>query len=218
MKKVFILAAVLAVATLVTSCDGMFEGLTSGITGKASTVIGGDGDASSTYEQEYTSSIVTIKEDADPMYAVGLSMVMSIDDLLNISSAEDIQYPFLVYRVVGNDIQDSATFMISNTLTNEDLIDFDYHSVISGEFSENQLVGVAVSPTQFYVMHTGNIFLTEVTDKKMCGTFTGDAYVVNLDSVPMLSPDLVPMNGSFTSRVTNLLGWLLTMQEEKKTE
>ena len=215
MKKTVVFAAVLAAATLLASCDGFLDSLASGITGNAATLIGGD---STAVEQEYTSSIVSFDEDADPVYAVGLSMVMGIDELLNISSAEDIQYPFLVYRVVGNDIQDSANFVVSNTLTNEDLIDFDYHNVISGEFSENQLVGVAVSPRQFYVMHTGNIFLSEVTDKKMSGTFTGDAYVIHLDSVPMLSPELVPMSGSFTSRITNVLGWLLSMQQEKRAE
>ena len=214
MKKIFLFVAVLAGMTVFTSCENMFNNIIDKITGNASSIIG-SGDTA--VEQEYTASIIMFEKNADPQYAVGLSMVMDIEELLNIDELEDLQYPFLVYRVVGNKIKKGSTFTVNNTLTEEDLKDFDYESLISGQFSENNLVGIAVNTHEFYIMNTGTISLSKVTSSKVVGSFTGSAYKIDLDNEhQMISPELVPMSGNFTSRVTNLLKWLMDLQTKKK--
>ena len=213
MKKMFVFAAILAGAVLFASCDNLIQDLVSGFTGKAKSIIGSTENGNTPLEHEYTSSVIVFDTANPPKYAVSLSMVMGIEELLKISSEDELRFPFLLYRLVGDSIKEGVTFMVNNTLTNEDLKDFDYESLISGEFAENQLVGIAVSPTLFYVMHEGKITLSEVTDKKVTGTFTGTAYVIDLDASPLLSDDLVPMSGDFSSRVTDLLSWLLSKSE-----
>lgn len=173
MKKVFVLMTVLAGMALLTSCDDMLNGLVGNFTGNAWAIIGADDGENTAVKQEYTASVVVFDTAADPQYAVSLSMVMGIEDLLNISSADQLQFPFLLYRVVGNDIVSGSTFQVENTLTEEDLKNFDYHSLISGDYSKNQIVAIAVSPTLFYVMHKGEINITAVGDKKSRALFRG---------------------------------------------
>lgn len=184
------------------------------LTGNANAIVSrsGGGDA---LEQEFTSSIVMFDKEANPQYAVGLSMTMDIEDLLSIDDVEDIQFPFLVYRVVGDNIKSGSSFTVENALTETDLKDFDYQDLISGDFSENNLVGVAVSPTKFYIMKSGTVSLSKVSKTKIVGSFTGEAYLINLDAEPMLEPELVPMCGNFTSRITDLMKWLIKIQEKK---
>lgn len=206
--------AALAGMILFTSCENMFENILNKLTGNATTIVGGS-DGIDPVEQEYTSSIVMFDKEATPQYAVGLSMKMDIEDLLSIDDVEDLQFPFLVYRVVGDKIKSGSSFTVDNTLTEADLKDFDYQALISGDFSENNLVGIAVSPSKFYIMHTGTISLSKVNMTKMVGSFTGEAYVIDFDADPVLAPDPVPMSGSFTSRITDMLKWLIKIQEKK---
>lgn len=214
MKKLFVFMAVLAGIVLFTSCENMFDNIIDKLTGNANAIVGrsGGGDA---LEQEFTSSIVMFDKEANPQYAVGLSMTMDIEDLLSIDDVEDIQFPFLIYRVVGDNIKSGSSFTVENALTEADLKDFDYQDLISGDFSENNLVGIAVSPTKFYIMKTGTVSLSKVSKTKMVGSFTGEAYLINLDAEPMLEPELVPMSGNFTSRITDLMKWLIKIQEKK---
>ena len=214
MKKLFVLMAVLTGMVLFTSCEDMFENILDKLTGNATAVVGGVGGGESV-EQNYTSSIVMFDKDATPQYAVGLSMTMDIDDLLSIDDVEDLQFPFLVYRVVGDNIKSGSSFTVNNTLTEADLKDFDYQSLISGEFSESNLVGIAVSPSKFYIMQTGTISLSKVNKTKVVGSFAGEAYLIDLDADPMLEPEMVPMSGSFTSRITDIVKWLIKIQEKK---
>lgn len=214
MKKVFAFMAVLAGIVLFTSCENMFDNIIDKLTGHANAIVGGSG-GSDSFDQEYTSSIVMFDKEANPQYAVGLSMTMDIDDLLSIDDVEDIQFPFLVYRVVGDNIKSGSSFTVDNTLTEADLKDFDYQDLISGDFSENNLVGIAVSPSKFYIMKSGTVSLSKVSKTKMVGSFTGEAYVIDLDADPMLEPELVPMSGNFTSRITDLMKWLIKIQEKK---
>jgi hypothetical protein len=206
--------AVLAGIVLFTSCENMFDNIIDKLTGNADAIVGrsGGGDA---LEQEFTSSIVMFDKEANPQYAVGLSMTMDIEDLLSIDDVEDIQFPFLVYRVVCDNIKSGSSFTVENALTEADLKDFDYQDLISGDFSENNLVGIAVSPTKFYIMKSGTVSLSKVNKTKMVGSFTGEAYLINLDAEPMLEPELVPMSGNFTSRITDLMKWLIKIQEKK---
>ena len=216
MKKVFVFMAVVAGMVLFTSCENMLENIIDKLTGNATSLVGGSADGTTLeFDQEYTSSIVMFDRDADPQYAVSLSMAMEIEDLLNINDMEDVQFPFLLYRVVSNNIKTGASFTVDNDLTDVNLKDFDYQDLISGEFSENNLVAVAVSPSLFYIMKTGTITLSKVNKTKVVGSFTGEGYVVNLDADPMLAPELVPMSGNFTSRITDLLKWLIQVQEKK---
>lgn len=214
MKKLFVFMAVLAGIVLFTSCENMFDNIIDKLTGNADAIVGrsGGGDA---LEQEFTSSIVMFDKEANPQYAVGLSMTMDIEDLLSIDDVEDIQFPFLVYRVVCDNIKSGSSFTVENALTEADLKDFDYQDLISGDFSENNLVGIAVSPTKFYIMKSGTVSLSKVNKTKMVGSFTGEAYLINLDAEPMLEPELVPMSGNFTSRITDLMKWLIKIQEKK---
>jgi hypothetical protein len=214
MKKLFVLVAVLAGMTLFTSCEDMFDNIIDKLTGNAKAVVGNP-DGSESLEQDFTSSIVMFDRDATPEYAVGLSMTMSIENLLEIDDVEDLQFPFLVYRVVGDNIKSGSSFTVENTLTEEDLKDFDYQDLISGEYSENNLVGIAVSPRKFYIMHKGTVTLSKVNNTKIIGSFTGEAYMVDLDADPTLDPELVPMSGDFTSRITEIMKWLINIQEEK---
>ncbi len=214
MKKVFAFMAVLAGIVLFTSCENMFDNIIDKLTGHANAIVGGSG-GSDSFDQEYTSSIVMFDKEANPQYAVGLSMTMDIDDLLSIDDVEDLQFPFLVYRVVGDNIKSGSSFTVDNTLTEADLKDFDYQDLISGDFSENNLVGIAVSPSKFYIMKSGTVSLSKVSKTKMVGSFTGEAYVIDLDADPMLEPELVPMSGNFTSRITDLMKWLIKIQEKK---
>lgn len=206
--------AVLAGIVLFTSCENMFDNIIDKLTGHANAIVGGSG-GSDSFDQEYTSSIVMFDKEANPQYAVGLSMTMDIDDLLSIDDVEDLQFPFLVYRVVGDNIKSGSSFTVDNTLTEADLKDFDYQDLISGDFSENNLVGIAVSPSKFYIMKSGTVSLSKVSKTKMVGSFTGEAYVIDLDADPMLEPELVPMSGNFTSRITDLMKWLIKIQEKK---
>lgn len=214
MKKVFAFMAVLAGIVLFISCENMFDNIIDKLTGHANAIVGGSG-GSDSFDQEYTSSIVMFDKEANPQYAVGLSMTMDIDDLLSIDDVEDLQFPFLVYRVVGDNIKSGSSFTVDNTLTEADLKDFDYQDLISGDFSENNLVGIAVSPSKFYIMKSGTVSLSKVSKTKMVGSFTGEAYVIDLDADPMLEPELVPMSGNFTSRITDLMKWLIKIQEKK---
>lgn len=206
--------AVLAGIVLFISCENMFDNIIDKLTGHANAIVGGSG-GSDSFDQEYTSSIVMFDKEANPQYAVGLSMTMDIDDLLSIDDVEDLQFPFLVYRVVGDNIKSGSSFTVDNTLTEADLKDFDYQDLISGDFSENNLVGIAVSPSKFYIMKSGTVSLSKVSKTKMVGSFTGEAYVIDLDADPMLEPELVPMSGNFTSRITDLMKWLIKIQEKK---
>lgn len=216
MKKVFVIMAVLVGMTLFASCENMIENLIDKITGNANSLVGGSADGTTAeFDQDYTSSIVMFDKDADPQYAVSLSMAMEIEDLLNINDMEDVQFPFLLYRVVGNDIKTGSSFTVNNDLADVELKDFDYQDLISGEFSENNLVAIAVSPLMFYIMRTGTISLSKVNKTKVVGSFTGEGYVVNRNANPMLASELVPMSGNFTSRVTDILKWLITAQEKK---
>jgi len=210
MKKISLIIALFAGMTLFTSCDDDFlQNLLDKMTGNASTVIG-DNPA-----VDYSSSIVMFNDEAPTPYAVGLAMNMDIDALLNISGVEDLQFPFLVYRVVGDSIVSGTTYTVNNTLTEEDLVDFDYHSLIEGDYADNQLVGIAVSPTQYYILSTGTINVSLVNNSKMEGTFSGSAYFMDIEAEPKLSPDQVNISGSFSSRKSDMLKWVLDMYAEK---
>lgn len=213
MKKISCIIALVVCMALFVSCgDDFISGLFGSFTGNASSVVG-DGEQAS-----YSSSVVVFGDYDSVHYALGLATVLTLEDLLNMDGSEDIQFPFLIYRIVDTGFVAGTTYEVNNTLTNADLVNFDYNSLLEGEYAENQLVGIAVSQTLFYVMNTGTINITNVTNSKMEGSFSGDAYVINTEADPMLSEELVPISGSFSSRVSDVLKWLLQMQENGMEE
>lgn len=212
MRKTLLFMVVLAGMVLASCDDPFFNQVLNKITGTATVTIG-EGP-----EQQFTASLAVIEDDLQPQYAVGLSSVMTIEQALEVDGEEDLIFPFMFYRLVGDSIATGVTFTVDNTLTNEDLQNFDYHTLLTGEYGDSQVLGVAASPDLFYVMKTGTISISQVTNKKLIGTFTGTAYVIDLTVDPILTGDLVPVSGSFSSGLTDILMWLLEMQEMDDTE
>ena len=212
MRKTLLFMVVLAGMVLASCDDPFFNQVLNKITGTATVTIG-EGP-----EQQFTASLAVIEDDLQPQYAVGLSSVMTIEQALEVDGEEDLIFPFMFYRLVGDSIATGVTFTVDNTLTNEDLQNFDYHTLLTGEYGDSQVLGVAASPDLFYVMKTGTISISQVTNKKLIGTFTGMAYVIDLTVDPILTGDLVPVSGSFSSGLTDILMWLLEMQEMDDTE
>ena len=209
MKKTLLPLVLLTLALLFTSCDNGINGLLELFTGDATSVINGGS------EDKYTSSIIMYNDEDNPSYAIGLATAMDVTELMHISGVKDLEFPFLTYRLTHNNLSANTRLEVDNTLTNEDLVDFDYRSLLSGKFAENQVVGIAKTPTLFYVMKSGSITITKVKDTKVEGNYSGDAYVIDLEAEPMLSEQLVPINGSFSSKVIPMMDWLLQLQEEE---
>ena len=213
MKKIFLVVALFASAALFCSCgDNLLQGMFELVSGNATSTVGGEG------SEEYTSSIVMLDEDAPTPFAIGLAMSMEVDDLLNIGSVDDLKFPFMAYRLVGRTLSSGDKLTVNNYLTNEDLVDFDYKCLLNGKFADNHVVGIAVSPTKFYVMSTGTIKLSKVTKTKIVGSYSGRAYVIDTEATPMLSEEQVDMSGEFKSRVTPMMGWLKNLQEDALAE
>lgn len=209
MKKIFLIIAVSVTAVLFSSCgDNFAQDVFDLVSGKAS-ITTGDGNSDA-----FPSSIAMFDNDASTPYVLGMSMEIDINQLISTGSVEEVDYPFMCYRLVGDDIQSGTTLTVNNVLTNEDLDNFDYRSLLNGEFANNQVIGYAFSPTIFYVMSTGNIHLTKVNKRKVVGSFEGTAYVINTDATPMLSENLVSISGSFKSRVIPMMRWLLDLQAQ----
>ena len=72
-----------------------------------------------------------------------------------------------------------------------------------------------INCNQYFLMESGSITITKVKDTKVEGNYSGDAYVIDLEAEPMLSDQLVPISGSFSSKVIPMMGWLLKLQEEE---
>jgi len=209
MKNWLLSLSVLVFPLLFCSCsDEFLEDVIDVVSGNAETTIEGEGD------DEYTSSIVMFNESGTSPCAIGLSTTIDIDDLMNMGDVSSVPFPFMCYRVVGNNLSSGDHFTVNNVLTEEDLVDFDYESLLNGKFANNHIVGVAVDTTKFYVMSTGTINLSKVTKTKVLGSFSGKAYVINLNASPMLSEELVDFSGEFKSRAIPMMGWLLNLQEE----
>ena len=120
--------------------------------------------------------------------------------------------------MIGDNLESRATLSVNNVLTNEDLDNFDYRSLLNGQFANSQVIGYAVSPTKFYVMKSGSIHLTKVNKNKVVGSFEGKAYFINTEATPMLSENVVDISGSFKSRVVPMLKWLQELQEQTDDE
>ena len=206
MKK--ILFAILAVSAtfLFSACGSFWDDPIGRSTGSATSIVNG-------VLMEYESSIVMIDKEATPKYAVGLASVMTIGEMLDIDDENDIIYPVFCYRFTGENIKSGATLTANNVLTEEDLVDFDYTSIINGKFSDNQSVGFAESDTKFYIMSTGTITLDKVKKSKVKGSYSGRAYVIDRNADPMLSEEQVDFSGTFVSRVTPMMPWVSRIQE-----
>lgn len=196
-----------------TSCDESVQEIMNEITGKADVSVDGT-------ETNFTASMAMTKETEEKaqVYTIGLSMSMSINDLLNMRDSNSIVFPLLAYRLTGV-VSEGSTYTVSNYLTAEDVLTFDYRSLFNGKFAGAQLVGMAVSKTKYYVMKAGTISITEASSSKISGTFTGTAYTIDRMADPMMEVDQsVPFSGSFSSRCTTMLGWIVNMQSEGTEE
>lgn len=213
MKKLFLIIAVFAGAVFFSSCgDDPLQDMFELVSGNG-TVIVNNGS-----EQDLTTSIVMFDKEAPETCAIGLAMNMDVNDLINAGSSSDLDYPFLCYRVIGNDVKSGSTLTVNNVLTEEDLQDFDYRSLLNGKFANNQVVGYAISDHEFYVMSTGSIHLTKVSKTKVVGSYDGMAYFIDTENPNMLSEVLVPIQGTFKSRVIKMMGWLQRLQNEAAEE
>ena len=209
MKKIILSATLfVGMAVLLTACTGDFmQDVFNLISGHASSTVKGN------ETEEYDSSIAMNLTEIEHPCTMGLSMSMDVDDLMNISGVEDLNFPFMAYRLVGTNFSSGSDLTVNNVLTEEDLEDFDYRSLINGRFAENNVVAVAVSPTQYYVMSTGNIHLKKVKDKKIIGDFSGMAYYIDIEAEPKLSEEQVSFSGDFKSRVIPVMNWLVNLQD-----
>lgn len=212
MKKLFLVVAVFAGALLFSSCgDDPLQEMFELVSGKSSVTVGDD------YSDEFSTSIAMFGE-AETPYVLGMSMEIDVNKLIASGSVEEIDYPFMCYRFVGDNLKKGATLTVNNVLTDEDLVNFDYRSMLNGEFAANQVVGYAISDHEFYIMSTGSIHLTKVSKTKVVGNFEGKAYYINMENIPMLSEDLVDISGSFKSRVVPMMKWLKDLQEQTDEE
>ena len=213
MKKVFLIIAAFAGAIFFSSCgDNFMQDMFELVSGNGTVIIGNGS------EQELTTSIVMFDTEAPKTCAIGLSMNMDVNDLINAGSSSDLDYPFLCYRVIGDDVKSGKTLTVNNVLTEEDLQDFNYRSLLNGKFANNQVVGFAVSDHEFYVMSTGSIHLTKVSKTKVVGSYDGMAYFIDTQDPNMLSEELVHIQGTFKSRVIKMMGWLQRLQQETNEE
>jgi len=209
MKKMIVSATLfVGLAIVVISCSGNFmQDVFNLVSGRATCTIDGEG------TREYESSVVMYYNETESPCAIGLATSMDVDALQSVSDENDLEFPFLVYRIVGSNLSEGNSFTVNNVLTEEDVADFDYKSLINGEFVGNQLVGVAVSPTKFYIMNSGTINLTKVKSKKILGNFSGTAYVIDTEATPKLSDKTVSLSGDFKSKVIPMMGWLSNLQD-----
>lgn len=209
MKKIVLAVLAISAAFLFTSCGDFWDNMFGKITGKATTSIDG------ATEAEYSSSIVMRDKKATVPFYVGMAMNMDIDDLMDIDNEEQIEYPIFCYRFTGNNIKSGATLTANNTLTEEDLVDMKYTDIISGKFSDNQIVGIAESDKKFYVMSSGTIKLDKVNGVKVTGHFSGRAYVIDRNAEPMLAEEQVAISGTFVSRLVPMMAWIKRLQEKQ---
>jgi len=213
MKKILTTLAVIAGVILFTSCgDNFMQDVFDLVSGDATTTVQ-DNETGGGNETDYTSSIAMFNDDDDNPFTIGLSMTIDIDDLINLRDAENITFPFMCYRFVG-DIHSNQSLAVNNVLTNEDVEDFDYHWLLNGKFANNHIVGIAVSDTKFYIMSTGSISLDKVTKTKVTGAFSGSAYLLDLNATPKLSEEQFPISGTFKSRVVSMFEWIEDLQDE----
>ena len=195
-------------AVVMISCSGNFvQDVFNLVDGRASSTIDGEG------TRDYSSSVAMYDDETDNPSVIGLATSMDVDVLMNISGEEDLEFPFMVYRVVGSDFSSGNQFSVNNVLTEEDVENFDYRSLINGDLADNHLVGVAVSPTQFYIMNSGTITLNKVKANKIIGEFSGTAYKLDIEATPKLSDKTVTFSGDFKSRVIPMMDWLRNQRD-----
>lgn len=209
MKKIILSASLLiGLAVVFTACTGNFmQDMFNLVSGHASSTVRGS------ETEEYDSSIAMNLTEIDHPCTIGLCTSMDIDALQNIHSEEDLEFPFMSYRFVGSKLTSGSNLTVNNDLTNVDIENFDYRSLLDGSFAENNVVAVAVSATKFYVMSTGNIHLKKVNHNKVVGDFSGSAYVIDIEAEPKLSEEQVSFSGDFKSRVIPVMDWLVRLQD-----
>ncbi len=211
MKKLFVLVALFSGAMLFTSCgDDFAQNVFDMVSGNANVTYSEGND------EDFSSSIVMYDREASHPYALGVSMNMDIDQLLNTTSADQIQFPCMAYRLVGSEFSSGTDLTVNNVLTEAELNDFSYQSLMNGRFAENHVVGIALNEHQFYVMSTGQIHIAKVNISKIEGSFEGNAYLIDVTNGdnPTISTELYPISGSFKSRVIPMLPWLANLQSE----
>ena len=208
MKKFVLAILAVSIAFLLTSCGDFWENMFGKITGTATVTVNGE-------KSEYSSSIAMKGTNASVPFYVGLAMDMDISDLMEIGSADEIEFPMMSYRITGSDLKSGTTLTVNNVLTEEDLVDFDYTTMISGKFADSQVVGIATSATKFYIMSTGTFKLDKVKKTKASGSFSGRAYVIDRTAEPMLAEEQVSISGTFVSRVVPMMAWVKRLQEKQ---
>lgn len=212
MKKV--LFSLVVCSFILSSCSENFiEDLFDKVDGSATSTI--TDNAGSIDQLDYSNSIVVFDKQATNPYALGLSMNMAFADLTMIEDENDLGFPLMTYRFLGKKFKSGDIIKIDNTLTNEDLVNFDYKSLLNGQYADKNIIGVAVSDSKFYIMQNGTATLTKVKTTKIKGEYSGRAYVISIvDGNPVLGDELVQLSGSFVSRIIPKMAWLDDLQSE----
>ena len=209
MKKLFLVMAICAGVMCFTSCEDneVLNAIVSELTGSASATLG---DSELTEQPNFTASIAMVGEKAEETdkeadYVIGISANLSIDQLLNITSAAALPYPFMAYRLSG---VTTGTRTLTNPLTSEEILNFDYTSLFSNNLKDN-FVAIALNDSVFYVMTSGTIDVTTLDDSKVEASFTGHAQKINRhEGVAQLFENTFTFSGQFASRRSTLLNWL----------
>ena len=209
--------AVIAGAMFFASCEEeAVQELVAEITGKAACTVGDDNSGQQLEQVSFSSSMAMSKEDADKAnkYTIGLAMNMTINQLLHLDDSTSIIFPMLAYRFTGT-VNTGDVITVNNALSPADTLDFDYRSLIDGKFAGRQLMAVAMSKSKFYLMKAGTITITETNDSKIVGEFDGRAYTIDLNASKKVDFEKsVDFSGTFQSRWTTMLGWIINMQNE----
>lgn len=210
MKKIFLTLSFFAAFALFTSCsDNFVEDMLDKVDGTGTATID-DSDP-----VEFPSSIVMYNKEAKVPCAIGMAMSSTLVELLDMDDLDDLKFPVMAYRLIGEKFKSGANLTVNVTITDEDLKDFDYKSLLNGKFADKNVVGIAESEDRFYIMKTGSIDIKKSTLTKIKGEYSGSAYVISIvDGQAVMESRLVKIEGSFYSRVSPMFGWLSDLQNE----
>ncbi len=210
MKKLFLIMAICAGAMFFCACDeenDLLETIVGEITGNGKASIG---DPNIVEQPKFTASLAMISDEEESTekaanYVIGMGANLGIEQLLNLSGLDGLTFPFMAYRFTG---VSTGTRTLSNPLTSEEILNFNYQSLFSDSFKDN-FVAVAMSDSIFYVMTSGTINVTTMDENKITADFSGRAQRINRhEGVAQLFGSNFEFSGQFSSRRSKLFSWL----------
>lgn len=212
MKKLFLIMAVCAGTMFFCACDeesDLMREIVGEITGNGKATIG---DPEIAQQPNFTASLAMVSDEEGTSekaadYVIGISANLTIDQLLNLSGLNGLTFPFMAYRFTGVTTGERT---LSNPLTSDEILNFDYQSLFSDSFKDN-FVAVAMNDSIFYVMTSGKINVNTMDERKIAADFSGRAQRINRhEGVASLFGTNFDFSGQFSSRRSKLLSWLAT--------